>query len=257
MTSLKNIAVLIENPLNEPKLRAVSAHLGLPLLSTPANDYIGYLLLIDEFLALKIVRPEALGPVWLDFVGGPMGYRRLAQEGVKQPLARAIGLKANLRPTVLDVTAGLGRDSFVLANLGCQVSLVERSPVVAALLNDALQRAAADPETQDVIARMNLVCEDSIHFLANTDMSAVDVIYLDPMYPHRQKSALVKQEMRALRAIVGDDVDAAQLLQVALARKVKRVVVKRPAVAEPLLVDRKPSHSIDSKTTRYDVYLHY
>jgi 16S rRNA (guanine1516-N2)-methyltransferase len=192
---------------------------------------------------------------YVDFTIGSLDYRRRNGGGRKQALAKAIGLKKAANPTVVDATAGLGRDAFILASLGCKVHMLERSPVVAALLSESLEHAKNNTDIAPIIERLKLTHEDAKNYLYKLCLiENIDVIYLDPMYPHRKKSALVKQEMRLLRTIVGEDVDAAALLQAALESRCKRIVVKRPKVATHLN-DHKPSFCIESKNTRYDVYL--
>ena len=156
---------------------------------------------------------------------------------------------------MVDATAGLGRDAFVLASLGCNVRLLERSPIIAVLLQDALERARADSEVASIASRMQLIQIDARAFLlALADDARPDVVYLDPMYPHRNKSALVKKEMRIFRQLVGDDPDSAELLTAARDIALNRVVVKRPAKA-PSLGDQQPTMVIKSPNTRYDIYL--
>lgn len=207
-------------------------------------------------LTLRSLRAEPPGDLSLDFLGGRVGFRRRREEGRRLPLAKAVGLHQVSEPTVLDATAGLGRDAFVLATLGCRVTLVERVPLVAALLEDALRRASTDVDVAPIVARMRLVVTHSVTYLeALAENDSPDVIYLDPMYPEREKSALVKKEMRFLRALAGDDLDAAVLLSMALRKARRRVVVKRPKRAPPLSSDPAPSHVIESENTRYDVYV--
>jgi len=156
---------------------------------------------------------------------------------------------------VYDLTAGLGRDAFVMATLGCQVSLVERSPVIALLLEHGLKQASTFDETQEIVQRMRLIKADSRKFLKNLSFEDYpDVIYLDPMYPHRDKSALVKKEMRIFRDLVGNDTDAVDLFQIALTKALRRLVVKRPKGAE-FLAGETPAFQVKSKNTRYDCYL--
>jgi 16S rRNA (guanine1516-N2)-methyltransferase len=188
-----------------------------------------------------------------DFVHGNTGYRRLHGGGIHQPLARAAGLKAGVRPTVVDATAGLGVDAFILASLGCKVTMIERSPIMGALLEDGLQRAASHPDTRDIVSRLQLLIGNSREIIASLPEQPA-TIYLDPMYPHRHTSALNKQEMRTIRTLVGDDQDAAALLETALTIAANRVVVKRPKGA-PELSARRPSHIIEMKNSRFDVYL--
>lgn len=209
----------------------------------------------DYRLAVQINTPNPPGPVSVDFAGGALGHRRRFGGGRGQPLARAVGLKHGATPQVVDVTAGLGRDAFVLAHLGCSVRMVERVPLVAALLEDALARAAADPDLAAVIGRMQLFGADSIRWLADLNTDAYpDVIYLDPMYPQRRKQALVKKEMQLFHILVGADQDAPALLARALTRVRKRVVVKRPRGAPPL-EGPPPTFAIHGPNTRYDVYV--
>ena len=194
------------------------------------------------------------GAVYVDFVGGKAAYRRQSGEGRKQPLARAIGLKKGMTPHVLDATAGLGRDAFVLATLGCAVQLVERSRVIGALLEDGLRRAQADTEVSVIASRMSLSVGQAAEVMRTLpDAERPDVVYLDPMYPHGDKAALQKKEMRLFRMLVGADDDASDLLQAALTCAKKRVVVKRPRNA-PTLGETQPSASVQSKNTRYDLY---
>lgn len=204
-------------------------------------------------LQLVDLHPGAPGPVRVDFVGGAVGHRRQFGGGSGQMIARAIGVQPGVRPTVLDATAGLGRDAFVLATLGCVVTLIERQPLIAVLLEDGLARAREDAEIAPIIARMDLRVGDAIQMMRAWEGEAPQVIYLDPMFPHRDKSALVKKEMRLFRPLVGDDLDADELLDAALALASHRVVVKRPRKAPPL-GERKPSHVLSGKSVRFDVY---
>jgi 16S rRNA (guanine1516-N2)-methyltransferase len=186
-----------------------------------------------------------------------MGYRLRAGGGRSQLLARAVGLKGAASIDVLDATAGLGRDAFVLASLGCRVTLVERSPIVAALVGNGLARAVSDSAAGDTVSHMQLVVADArelLSRLASGEAGAQpDVVYMDPMYPQRTKAALVKKELRVLRALVGRDDDAAELLAVATRVARRRVVVKRPLRA-PALEGPVASAQIRGKTTRYDIY---
>jgi len=192
--------------------------------------------------------------LYVDFVKGKQGYRLTKDRTIKQPLARAVGIKSGFRPSVFDATAGLGGDAFVLASLGCQVNLCERSQIIAALLQDGLTRATREPKTRDIVKNhIHLQQGDTISILKKINKS-FHTVYLDPMYPHRDNSALNKQSMRTIRTLVGDDSDAASLLDVALQKAENRVVVKRPERA-PLLSDMQPSHVITMKNSRFDVYL--
>lgn len=213
------------------------------------------LLFLDEQgLGLQVTGKGAPGPVRAEFVTGKMGYRREHGGGAGQLVAKAVGLqKTRATLHVIDATAGLGQDAFVLASLGCQVTLFERNPVIHALLADGLARAALNVDCAAIVGRMRLLEGSSIDWLAQPDNEAADIVYLDPMFPHRDKSALVKKEMQVFRNIVGDDEDSGQLLEGALKSARYRVVVKRPRKA-PAISGPEPTTRIEGKSSRYDVY---
>ncbi len=207
----------------------------------------------DAGLQLLELGPGAPGPVRVDFVEGAVAHRRQFGGGSGQMIAKAVGVQSGVRPTVLDATAGLGRDAFVLASLGCEMTLIERQPLIAALLEDGLARAQRDAEVAPIAARMRLLCGNAIELMQQWQGEAPQVIYLDPMFPHRDKSALVKKEMRLFRPFVGDDLDAPELLAAALQLASHRVVVKRPRKA-PAIEGSKPGYVLEGKSSRYDIY---
>ncbi len=171
-------------------------------------------------------------------------------------IGRAVGLgRGPMR--VLDATAGLCRDAFILAALGCEVIAVERSPVLALLVRDGIQRASriGDPELDRVLGRMHLTVGDARDAIAGIETGTEpEVIYLDPMFPpDDHRSAKIKKEMRLCRMVAGDDEGAAELLECARQAARRRVVVKRPRHASPLAPN--PSPQFSSRTTRFDVYL--
>ncbi|OOF14843.1 MULTISPECIES: class I SAM-dependent methyltransferase [unclassified Salinivibrio] len=226
---------------------------------THENDSPFALVMTETRLELRKQDEPKLGAVYVDFVDGAVGHRRKFGGGKGQAIAKAVGLNKGVTPRVLDATAGLGRDGFVLASLGCEVQLIERHPVVAALLDDGLQRAYQDAEIGTWMrARMTLLHASSAQAL--TEMAQTpglqrpDVVYLDPMYPHKKKAALVKKEMRVFQSLVGADTDADSLLDPALALARSRVVVKRPDYAEPL-AGIAPHSSIATKKNRFDMYI--
>jgi 16S rRNA (guanine1516-N2)-methyltransferase len=189
----------------------------------------------------------------IDFVAGPVAHRFRFGGGRGQPLAKAMGLTDGKTPAIVDATAGLGRDSFLLASLGAKVMMIERSPRMHALLADGLERAAQEGgELQEIVSRMTLFLGDAKDLLPQLDVEAVLV---DPMHPARKKSALVKLELRQVREIVGEDDNALELMQVALQHAKKRVVLKWPVNAEPIAGVRPFSHQIFGKTMRYDVFM--
>ena len=241
-------------------LRSVADRLGLPLLTerpTQLPDS-GFVLLEDgDGLALQELGPGAPGPIRADFAAGAAEHRRRFGGGRGQMIARAVGLNKVRSLRVLDATAGLGRDAYVLASLGCRVTLLERVPVVAELLADALQRGMkATAAVRENTARMRLERCDGSDFLRQqaTAECRFDVVYLDPMFPERSKSASVKKEMAAFHALVGQDADADQLLPLAQVAARFRVVVKRPRSA-PFLNGQQPSFQFEGKSNRFDIYV--
>ncbi len=231
----------------------LAQQLQLPLVTSAEG--VEYLLRFTEN-HLQLEQPHTqIGAVFADFVAGKVGHRFRHGGGKGQLIAKAVGLKKGALPRVLDLTAGLGRDAFVLASLGCEVQMVERSPLVAALLRDGLERASRVDEISAVATRMTLVEQESSAYLQQLNAeSAPEICYLDPMYPHSKKSALPGKEMRLFRVVVGEDLDSAELLSQARRVATKRVVVKRPRKA-PVLAQLQPNFQINGKSTRYDVYL--
>jgi 16S rRNA (guanine1516-N2)-methyltransferase len=246
-------AVSAVKPEQNERAAQMAADLDLPLVAVNDADHPLQLRVGPEGLSLHLAGQG--GDVRVDWTGGRVGYRRRAASIRGEYLARAVGLKPGVRPTVIDTCAGLGQDGFLLATLGCRVTLLERSPMLFALLHDGLQRSMHDPQLRNWLAeRLRLIRADARHHLDRlNDGQRPDVVYLDPMYPARDKSALVKKEMRVLRAVVGDDDDAAELLDVALYAARRRVVVKRPRRA-PAIEGPAPSWTLPGRSSRFDVY---
>lgn len=171
----------------------------------------------------------------------------------RELLVRAAKLRhaENEEPLAVDATAGLGQDALLLAAAGFRVKLFERNPVIAALLRDALARAAADSALAETVGRMELAGTDSIQALEAGSLRP-DVVYLDPMFPARRKNAAVKKKFQLLHHLEHPCDDAEQLLHAALAAHPRKVVVKRPPKG-PFLADVKPSYSLAGKAVRYDV----
>jgi 16S rRNA (guanine1516-N2)-methyltransferase len=197
---------------------------------------------------LSLWRPEgAQTPLCVDFDSGAMGYRLAADRVRHERLVRAVG-KISDSGLLIDATAGLGRDAALLARAGWQVQMLERQPVLHALLEDGLRR------TRELAGKMQLFNQDSVIWLQAHPKSA-EVVYLDPMFPERDKSAAIKKELLWLQWLCG--IESAQhgqaLLQSALSAARRRVVVKRPLRA-PFLANRPPASSLSGKTVRFDVY---
>lgn len=190
-----------------------------------------------------------------DFINDRVHYLRPLPKGKNELIAKAIGVGKGFTQ-VLDATAGQGLDTVVLARLGCQVVAVERNAEIFKLLNSAHGEALQNAETQHWSKQIHFIHADSIFYLRQLPLAErPQVIYMDPMYGKldKKKSALPRKEMRIFRELVGDDLDAEELLRVALAVALARVVVKRPLKGVPLL--REPQHRFAGKSVRYDMYL--
>jgi 16S rRNA (guanine1516-N2)-methyltransferase len=276
------VAACADPASDENLLRAaarLSVDLNIPFLEKPLKKGVDALLVATHGrLELRMIGGDPITrggrAVCVDWskidVSSAQGKR------IKQPIAKAIGIKSTKEPppVVIDATAGWGEDSWLLAGLGCRVLSVERNKIVATLLRDGLLRAAmALPE---VAMRITLVQTSAIALLRriayqatgsahNTSEIAMedlpaemeaylhpDVVFLDPMFPPRKKGAEGKP-MKVIRQLVGDDDDADQLLDAALRVARKRVVVKRPIHGEAL-GGREADVTHEGKSMRYDVY---
>ncbi|MDH5562873.1 MAG: class I SAM-dependent methyltransferase [Nitrospirota bacterium] len=205
-------------------------------------------------LELVNLDQPSIAPIVIDFLSGKTAYRRKYGHAGGEVISKAVGIKKGHRPNIVDATAGWGRDAFVLATMGCRVHMIERSAVIATLLEDGIRRAEHDEKIGPLIKdHLSFNCGESQQELLKTPFEP-EVIYLDPMFPHREKSALVKKEMRMLQEIVGQDEDADELLTLALTIATNRVVVKRPAYAN-FLAGIKPQTSIKTRKHRFDIYL--
>lgn len=211
---------------------------------------------IDGRLCLLRLSDPSLGAISVDFDDKTLGYR---QRHSVQPeaLLKAAGMRFGSPLNIVDATAGMGQDAFIFANAGCQVMMLERSPLLHALLQDGLLRAAAssEPMVRDAASRLHLLLADSGQFDFATLTAPPDVIYLDPMFPERRKkSAKVKKNMFMLQQLLDDELPADALLRNALKAARKRVIVKRPRIAG-FLEDLKPSFQLIGTSSRFDVYL--
>jgi 16S rRNA (guanine1516-N2)-methyltransferase len=245
-----NIALATSSPQHLNELRQLADQLQIPIVDATDSNYSYLLILTDEGLKLHSVK-ENFKDIFVNFID-PRNYLRYTKLNIRNELiARAAGIKANYKPKVLDATAGLGKDGFVLACLGCEVQLLERSAIMVALLQDGLKRAKEDAKFSKL--HISLLHAEANDYMQRSEKN-FDVVYIDPMFPERSKSALVKKEMRVLRELIGEDEDAATLLQSALKFARKRVVVKRPLHAASIDAT-KPDVIFKGKASRFDVYL--
>lgn len=234
---------------------------GFQFSVNPETDF---LLEFSETAGVSLLDRRFKKPikVRVDFTAGALAHRIKYGGGKSQAIAKAVGISAQVKPSVLDATAGLGKDAFVLAALGSGVTMLERSSIAHALLEDGLSRAkifVAENQDEEIdllaetLGRLKLINTDSLAYISELKEEAVNVVYLDPMFPERKKSAQVKKEMLIFQELVGKDEDSAQLLNFALSAAENRVVVKRPNHA-PFLAESPPSFQLKGKTSRFDIY---
>ncbi len=241
----KGLAVVCE--VNEAKARAeaMSQFLKAPLNPPDLqNFFFHFHVTVDDVFVTDLEKRK----LTIDFDKNHLDYARRGHRGKNELVAKALGYVKGHR-SVLDLSMGMGIDSVFLTQLGFSVTAVERSPVLYALLKNALEKTQ-----QEDLRKIFLYWDDSLHFLkTKKNELSVDTIFFDPMYPHKKKSALPKQEMVIFRDLVGNDMDAAEVLAEALTWPVKRVVVKRPVHAEELLPGVR--HAYLGKVVRYDTYV--
>jgi 16S rRNA (guanine1516-N2)-methyltransferase len=222
--------------------------LKLPFIihDTSAYDYV--LLMTPAYLCLKKTCVKQ-APLVIDFLSAQISYRQKRISFKNELVAKALGVKKSAAPIIIDATGGLARDSFIMASLGFEVQMIERNPIIHALLADGLIRGRLK---NAALERIHLIKANAIDWLPT--LESPDIIYLDPMFPTRKKSALPKQEMLIFHDIVGGDPDSEQLFQTALTCARMRVVVKRPRLAD-YLAGKVPSFSHTGSSCRFDVYL--
>jgi len=244
------LALLVDPHCPASRIQALTTALGLEPTTAPGPGMV--LRLSAERLELgKPDDPHLPGSLWVDFTR-PDARRRALQPG-RELLIQAAKVRRTASPLVIDATAGLGRDGFLLAAAGFRVQLFESNPVVAALLRDGLERASRAPALAAIVARMQLVVGNALDLLPLLS-DPPEVIYLDPMFPPRSKAAKVKQDLQLLQLLQLHDQDPVPLLQAALAIRVRKVVVKRP-LKGPALAGPAPSYTLRGKAIRFDVYV--
>lgn len=249
---------------NSPSMQetALARRLEIPILpresllassTKPVVEFEFYLQYDSAGLGLRSTAIDAPGVVRVDFSDAKLNYR-ISNSAKDQNIVKAIGVKGANRPEVLDATAGLGKDAYLLASLGCEVQMLERSAIVHALLEDGLQRAKLgnDDDMVKAAERMHLQHADLFDFAVSS--TQFDVVYLDPMFPARKKSARVKKDMYLLQQLLGHEEESPGLYSAALPLARKRLVVKRGKLS-PWLTDEKPDIEFKGSSSRYDVYL--
>lgn len=246
------VQVFAKSPTDQAQATELAQSLGLRCSDKRPTE--PFLECSPAGVALVFPQEPSWQPLRVDFADPAWQHRQKNISWRKEHIARAVGLGRDKNLSIVDATAGLGQDSYVMALLGAHVTCVERSPVIASLLQDGVKRLqqAGLPAAD----RMQVVQADAATFLQDkVGKMPVDVVYMDPMYPARdEQSALQKKSLRMLRQIVGEDLDADSLLKPALALASKRVVVKRPKHAG-FLQDVEPQSQLKGSSSRFDIYL--
>lgn len=233
-----------------PRSAILSRELSLPLVSGADDATSGFFLRYDDEV-LHLFDTDSRMTLAASFDSGSVGYRRRRHVG-GELLVKAVGGIRFAGRSVIDATAGLGGDALLLATAGFEVTMIERSPVIAALLDNALSRAALsdDPTLRQAAAAMNLQVGEAAEWL---ESHRTDVVCLDPMFPPRRKSARVRKEMVLLGKLLAGEDSGEALLAPALRAAGNRVVVKRPRLA-PCLDGVKPDWQLRGRSSRFDVY---
>ena len=241
----KLISILVKNNLYREKAQRIAKKLNIEII-TENNFKSNLILQLDEDgLALVSDNMKLFG----DFT---KIIKRIKQSNLEKELiihsAKIKGKKQDL--VAIDATAGMGEDSMLLSAYGFKVNLYENNPIIAELLKDALERAQKIPELAEIVGRMKVFEEDSILAMQNLDYTP-DVILLDPMFPERTKSALIKKKFQILHKIETPCTNEKELLDSAIMANPKKIVIKRPLKGE-FLAGVKPSYSVKGNSIRYD-----
>lgn len=247
-----NIAIQATDAAAKERAEELAARLPLPLIGTTERATFDFILRVSSQRVelCRLAEPYAK-PLSVDFDDPQLLRRAHLANRRSEMIARAIGHQPGKQLNIVDATAGLGRDGFILASLGHRVHWIERSPVIAVLLEDGLRRLhQSRPELAHRLSLHIGEANQCLPVIARMDNLAV--IYLDPMYPPRTKSALVKKEMRWLRQLVTEQDNSQELLELALRYKPERVVIKRPAYAP--YVAANPKIIYQGKQHRFEVY---
>lgn len=230
---------------------ALARQLDIDRVDTPPEQGPLLRLTAERLEFCTLGDPDLPGTLWVDFDAA--ATRRRSHRTGSELLIRAAGIRHATAPLLVDATAGLGRDGFLLAAHGFRVRMIEANPVVAALLADGLARARRLPHLAAIAARIHLSVGDAVAWLSDPEEQP-QVVYLDPMFPERSKSAKVRQDLRLLQLLDRKSLAPEPLLTAALAVGANKVVVKRP-LKGPLLAGRPPSYVLRGKAVRFDVYV--
>jgi 16S rRNA (guanine1516-N2)-methyltransferase len=245
------LAVAAETPALNSRAVQLSNALKLPFSPIDSQKYPYLLVVRADRLVLHETQNKRIKPIYVDFLSPQLTYRRKSQQ--REFLKQAMGSLKPKTSLIVDATAGFGEDAFMLASKGYQVIMLERSEILAALLQDGLAKIHATPEQFIGISLEFKHTDARIYLPELAKTTNIDVVYLDPMFPERKKSALSGKKMEILRVLIGENHDAGELLDIARNTAKNRVIVKRPRYAAPL-ANKQPTFSIQGNAARFDVY---
>lgn len=241
MCNSEKLVVCMGEGANQEKVKALASKVNAPICDIPGENLT---LFVDKN--------------GISLTGYGLSYRgdfekmlqRVTGGRVQHEMLARVAKTKEEHPVAVDATAGMGEDSILLAACGYEVTMYEQNPVIAALLKDAMQRAKNHPVLGELIERMHLIEGNSIELLPQmTDKP--DIIYLDPMFPARQKSGLINKKLQLIQKLEHPCFEEDTLLEIAMKMKPKKIVIKRPLKGTNL-AGKKPSYTIKGKAIRYD-----
>ena len=243
MNDSEKLVVCIGKGASMDAAAALAKHIGAPLCDTPG-----------EALTLRI---DGDG---LSLCGCGMTFRgdftqmlhRITHGRLPHEMLARLSKTHVPHPTAVDATAGMGEDSLLLAACGYEVTLYEQNPVIAALLQDALHRAKSHPVLRPIVERMHPVEGDSTLWMPKMS-DAPTLVYLDPMFPARQKSGLIHKKLQLIQKLEQPCAEESALLEAALAAHAQKILIKRPLKGAPL-AGKTPHYSVKGKAIRYDCF---
>ena len=199
-------------------------------------------------------RGQPKSPISVDFDSPQLRARMKRLSARSELLLKALGGKAG--ETVVDMTTGLGTDTWLLATYGYTVYACEKSPTLYAMLEDGLQRVRASYEglsqisnTANNIRLRNLDSSSSVESNWGAKYAVID-----PMFPVKKKQALASGDMQMLQRFIGRGESVDRLLHAAKAQGIQRAVVKRALRSSERYAFLDPLYSLEGRSTRFDVF---
>lgn len=246
----KEVSVSAIDTASETRARTIAAQLNVPYVAHPKDNAV-VLMIGEQQLFLRRMTTPTLD--WtIDFLSPAYREKRAKRTRKNDALSRALGLHKNPQLRVLDMSAGLGKDAYWIAYCGASVTLLERNPVLAFLLQEAILALRADPVEGAIGERMRVILTEADQYLPTVTSNQFDVAYYDPMFLPRRKSALVKKDMQIMHDLLGDDPTTD--LGPGMLAHIPRFIVKRAKLDPPYYCDKAPFMTILTGSIRYEGY---